>query len=84
VLPLPGGGRRGEPVIGQVLLQWDDELVARADGLALFDAFGSACKTLHANPGRHGEVPLSELDSTERFFARHLGDRGPLLASWHQ
>ena len=57
----------------EFLLQWDDELVPRADGLALYDAFGSACKTLHANPGRHGEVPLFELDSTERFFARHLG-----------
>jgi pimeloyl-ACP methyl ester carboxylesterase len=57
----------------EFLLQWDDELVPRADGLALFDAFGSACKTLHANPGRHGEVPMFEADSTERFFARHLG-----------
>ena len=57
----------------EFLLQWDDELVPRADGLALFDAFGSAEKTLHANPGRHGDVPAFELDSTERFFARHLG-----------
>jgi pimeloyl-ACP methyl ester carboxylesterase len=54
------------------LLQWDDELVPRADGLALFDAFGSAEKTLHANPGRHAEVPAFELDSSVRFFARHL------------
>ena len=53
-------------------LQWDDELVPRDSGLALFDAFGSAQKTLHANPGRHGEVPLFEIDSSERFFARHL------------
>ena len=57
----------------EFLLQWDDELVPRADGLALFDAFGSAEKTLHANPGRHGEVPHFELTSSERFFARHLG-----------
>ena len=57
----------------EFLLQWDDELVPRADGLALFDAFGSAEKTLHANPGRHADVPAFELDSTERFFARHLG-----------
>jgi dienelactone hydrolase len=64
-------GRIAIPV--EFLLQWDDELVPRADGLALFDAFGSAGKTLHANPGRHGEVPAFELDSTERFFARHLG-----------
>jgi hypothetical protein len=31
--------------------------------LALFDLFASAEKTLHANPGKHGEVPLFELDS---------------------
>jgi len=53
-------------------LQWDDELVPRDSGLALFDAFGSAEKTLHANPGRHAEVPRFEIDSSERFFARHL------------
>jgi pimeloyl-ACP methyl ester carboxylesterase len=57
----------------EFLLQWDDELVPRADGLALFDAFASAEKTLHANPGRHGEVPAFELDSSQHFFARHLG-----------
>ena len=39
----------------------------------LFDALASAEKTLHANPGKHGEVPAFEVDSTLRFFARHLG-----------
>ncbi|MGH3278839.1 MAG: dienelactone hydrolase family protein [Trebonia sp.] len=53
-------------------LQWDDELVPRDSVLALFDAIASAEKTLHANPGRHAEVPLFEVDSSERFFARHL------------
>jgi hypothetical protein len=53
-------------------LQWDDEIVPRDSGLALFDAIGSAEKTLHANPGRHGEVPGFETDSSERFFRRHL------------
>ncbi|WP_433280768.1 dienelactone hydrolase family protein [Micromonospora sp. CA-244673] len=57
----------------EFLLQWDDERVPRAQGLALFDAFASTEKTLHANPGRHGEIPAFELDSTLRFFARHLG-----------
>ena len=51
------------------LLQWDDQLVARVAGLALFDAFGSRRKTLHANPGGHGEVPESEVDSAVRFLA---------------
>jgi dienelactone hydrolase len=57
----------------EFLVQWDDERVPRAQSLALFDAFASAEKTLHANPGRHGELPAFELDSTVRFFARHLG-----------
>ena len=57
----------------EFLVQWDDEMVPRAASLALFDAFASAEKTLHANPGRHGDIPAFELDSTLRFFARHLG-----------
>lgn len=56
----------------QFLVQWDDERVPREQGLALFDAFGSAEKTLHANPGKHGDVPDLELDSAVHFFARHL------------
>lgn len=57
----------------EFLVQWDDERVPRAQSLALFDALASAEKTLHANPGKHGEIPELELDSTLRFFARHLG-----------
>ena len=44
----------------------------RTQSLALFDSLVSAEKTLHANPGKHGEVPAFEIDSTLRFFARHL------------
>lgn len=53
-------------------LQWDDEHIPRDAGLALFDAFASAEKTLHANAGRHKELPRFEADSAVRFFARHL------------
>ncbi len=56
-------------------LQWDDEIVPRAEGLALFDAIGSQEKTLHANPGRHADVPAFEVDSSARFFARHLASQ---------
>ena len=56
----------------QFVLQWDDEIVPREAGLALFDAIGSAQKTMHANPGGHMDVPMFEADSCERFFARHL------------
>ncbi|MFJ4501901.1 dienelactone hydrolase family protein [Streptomyces sp. NPDC088864] len=57
----------------EFLVQWDDERVPRVQSLALFDALASPEKTLHANPGKHGEIPAFELESTLRFFARHLG-----------
>ena len=59
-------------------LQWDDELIPRESGLALFDAFVSREKSLHANPGRHGDVPMFEVESSLRFLGRHLspGDGG--------
>lgn len=60
----------------EFLVQWDDERVPRTQSLALFDALASPEKTLHANPGKHGELPPFELDSTLRFFSRHLGVRG--------
>ncbi len=57
----------------EFMFQWDDELLSRADGLALFDTFGSAEKTLHVNPGGHAGMPPFEAASWERFFLRHLG-----------
>ena len=56
----------------QFLVQWDDEMVPRTASLALFDLFASTEKTLHANPGKHAEIPMFELDSALRFFTRHL------------
>ncbi|NEK85705.1 alpha/beta hydrolase [Blastococcus saxobsidens] len=55
-----------------VLLQWDDEGNDRRMALELFDALGSAEKTLHANTGGHTGVPPFEGDDANRFFARHL------------
>lgn len=55
-----------------VLLQWDDEGNDRAAALALFDAFGSAEKTLHANMGGHTGVPSFAGDAANQFFVRHL------------
>ncbi|MFE2427914.1 alpha/beta hydrolase [Streptomyces sp. NPDC059373] len=54
-------------------MQWDDEHIPRQSGLALFDAFASKEKTLHANAGTHKELPRFEADRAVRFFARHLG-----------
>lgn len=58
------------------LLQWDDDLVPRTQGLALFDALASETKTLHVNPGKHGEIPGFETDDALRFFTRHLRVNG--------
>lgn len=56
-------------------MQWDDEHIPRAASLALFDAFASKEKTLHANAGRHKELPRFEAESAVRFFTRHLSQR---------
>ncbi len=55
----------------QFLLPWDDEHVNRESALALFDAFASREKTLHANPGDHRTVRWIGVD--DGFLARHLG-----------
>ncbi|WP_010312143.1 hypothetical protein [Saccharopolyspora spinosa] len=55
------------------MLQWDDEHIPRESDLALFDAFASKEKTLHANAGKHKELPRFEADSAVLFFARHFG-----------
>jgi dienelactone hydrolase len=54
------------------LFQWDDELMTREGGLALWDAFGSNEKTMHINPGPHVGIPLFERDAAVAFFKRHL------------
>lgn len=54
------------------LNQWDDELMTRDTSVALWDAIGSADKTMHVNPGRHVEVPRFERDASVEFFRRHL------------
>ncbi|MCC9308258.1 alpha/beta hydrolase [Kitasatospora sp. RB6PN24] len=54
-------------------MQWDDEHISREDSLQLFDAFASTEKTLHANSGKHKELPRFEADSAVHFFARHFG-----------
>jgi len=56
----------------EFVLQWQDELVSKEAGLALFEALGSREKTLHANMGGHVRVPAFENESWERFFRRHL------------
>ena len=64
----------------EFVLQSEDEIVARAAGIALFDAFGSTEKTLHINPGGHLGIPEFERASWERFFTRHLRKTVPAPA----
>jgi dienelactone hydrolase len=54
------------------LFQWDDELMTREGGLALWDALGSTEKTMHINPGPHVGIPLFEREAAEAFYRRHL------------
>jgi hypothetical protein len=56
-----------------VLLQWDDRGNDRQLALDLFDAFGSAEKTLQANLGGHTGIPWFAAEDAGRFFVRHLG-----------
>lgn len=57
------------------LVQWSDELFARETAFELFDALGTDRKTLHANPGTHGEVPNHEFAATIAFLAHRLSPR---------
>jgi pimeloyl-ACP methyl ester carboxylesterase len=57
----------------EFVFQWEDAVAPREAGLALFNAFASAEKTLHVNPGGHMDIPIFEGASWERFFVRHLG-----------
>jgi hypothetical protein len=54
------------------LFQWDDQLMTRESGVALWQAFGSKDKTMHINPGPHVGIPLFERDAAARFYERHL------------
>jgi len=63
---------RGITIPLHVLLQWDDESGHRQQMLDLFDAFGSAEKTLYASLGGHTGVPPWAAEDAGRFFERHL------------
>jgi dienelactone hydrolase len=55
------------------MCQWNDEVAPRDASLALYDAFGSAEKSMHVNPGGHLGIPTFERDQWEQFYVRHLG-----------
>ena len=57
----------------EYVFQWEDAVAPRDSGIALFDAFGSAQKTMHINPGGHLDIPDFESGAWEAFYVRHLG-----------
>ena len=59
------------------LMQLEDELFGREDCLALFDAFASEDKRLHANAGLHPNVPIDELDFSVAFLTSGLEKTRP-------
>ncbi len=67
---------RGVTVPVLFLVQWDDELYPRDDGLALFDLLASPHKTLHASPGRHLDIPAEQISAALEFVARQLHGAG--------
>lgn len=54
------------------LFQAQDELMSLQSGIDLFQAIGSAEKTMHLNPGGHVQIPRFERAAAEDFFRRHL------------
>lgn len=68
---ISAAGRISVPV--EYRIPWEEQEFDRTSAIALFDAFGSREKTLHAYSGRHYPVPDFERDSSARFFAHHLG-----------
>ncbi|MCP3988682.1 MAG: alpha/beta hydrolase [Actinomycetia bacterium] len=54
------------------LVQWDDEVVPREACLDLFSLLGSKKRTLHANPGRHADVPSFEMSASVEYLDRYL------------
>ena len=54
------------------IMQLEDELFDRAGYLAVFDAFPSDDKRIHANPGLHPEIPAEEIDFAFDFMLSHI------------
>lgn len=56
--------------------QLEDDEVSQDAYRELFDRLGTKDRRLHANPGRHAEVPRSELEASRLFLAKKLKARG--------
>ena len=76
----PGHGERPRTAGDEKFIATIRVRLAAGERPGAVRAFGPGEKTLHANPGRHREVPGFELDSSVRFFSRHLSGPGESAA----
>lgn len=75
VLGLADGPLASAPLVTAPVLfylQTDDDLLAPDACRALFDALGSADKTLIENPGGHLDLPRSSVDESAAWLDRRL------------
>ncbi|WP_068269511.1 alpha/beta hydrolase [Aldersonia kunmingensis] len=68
------GAARKVTVPVEYRIPWDADEIDHAAAVALYDAFASKDKTMHAHPGRYNnQMPDYERGNSGRFFAHHLG-----------
>jgi dienelactone hydrolase len=60
-----------------LLVQWDDQLVAREDAFALFGRLGATDKTMIVTPGAHADVPAESFAHSAQFLVERLDRDGP-------
>lgn len=64
------------------LMQMEDELFPRDGCIEVFDAFASADKRMHCNPGLHPEIPQEEIDFSFEFLLGYIeGERKPRIVN---
>src|SRR4051812_37067909 len=79
VLGLADGPASSAPLVTAAVLfylQTDDDLVQPAACRALFDAIGSADKTLVENPGGHLDLPRASVEESVAWLDRKLSEHG--------
>lgn len=77
VLGLADGPIASAPLVTATVLfylQSDDELLRPDDCRALFDALGSADKTLVENPGGHLDLPRTAVEESAAWLDRELSE----------
>jgi predicted esterase len=82
VLGLADGPIASAPLVTAPVLfylQSDDDLLRPDACRALFDALGSADKTLVENPGGHLDLPRTAVEESAAWLDRKLAEQAPLV-----